>query len=54
MEPEIRAEDETLQTLLEQYNRYGTITVTYTFGDKKEVLDGETDRSMAVMRKVMK
>ena len=42
VEPEIRAEDETLQTLLEQYNRYGTITVTYTFGDKKEVLDGET------------
>ena len=41
-EPEVRTEDESLAGLLEEYNRYAGVTVTYTFGDKTEVLDGET------------
>ena len=42
MEPEVRSDDEGLKQLLEQYNRYAGVTVTYTFGDQKEVLDGDT------------
>ncbi len=41
-EPEIRADNKELAALLEQYNRYAGVTVTYTFGEKKEILDGET------------
>lgn len=40
--PEVTADDETLAALLEEYNRYSGVTVTYTFGEKTEVLDGET------------
>ena len=40
-EPEVTAEDETLNALAKEMNRYAGVTVTYRFGDKQEVLDGE-------------
>lgn len=40
--PVILADDEELNTLLEKMNRYSGVTVTYQFGDKSEVLDGDT------------
>lgn len=40
--PSVTAEDESLAALLEEYRRYAGVTVTYTFGDKTEVLNGET------------
>ena len=41
-EPEVRADDPILAGLLEDYNRYAGVKITYTFGDQTEVLDGET------------
>ncbi len=40
--PEVTAEDEGLKALLEEYNRCAGVTVTYTLGDRTEVLDGDT------------
>ncbi|MCD8196938.1 MAG: L,D-transpeptidase/peptidoglycan binding protein [Lachnospiraceae bacterium] len=40
--PEICADDEELQSLLTKLKTYENITITYTFGDNVEVLDGET------------
>ena len=41
-EPSVTAEDENLKALLAEYNRLAGVTITYTFGDKTEVLNGET------------
>ena len=40
--PAITGEDETLKHQQEVWNGCAAVTVTYTFGDKKEVLDGMT------------
>lgn len=40
-EPSVRSDDEDLTVLAENLNRYVNMTVTYTMGSKKEVLDGE-------------
>ena len=40
--PAITSEDETLKHQQEVWNGCAAVTVTYTFGDKKEVLDGMT------------
>lgn len=40
--PEITSENEQLKSTLEKLQRYAGITITYTFGDTKEVLDGAT------------
>ena len=37
-EPEVRADDPILAGLLEDYNRYAGVKITYTFGDQTEVL----------------
>lgn len=39
--PQITAEDEALKAELDAWNRYVHTTVTYRFGSKSEVLDGE-------------
>jgi hypothetical protein len=43
--PEITLDNEALQAAMEQINQYGEVTITYTFGDNKEVLDGKTIQS---------
>lgn len=40
-EPEIRSDDEALTEQLHTMNRYAGVTVTYRFGDKTEVLNGD-------------
>ncbi len=40
--PEVCADDEELQSLLTKLKTYESLTITYTFGDNVEVLDGET------------
>lgn len=40
-EPEVRSDDESLIVLAESLNRYANMTITYTMGSKKEILDGE-------------
>lgn len=40
--PQITSEDEQLRATLEKLQKYAGITITYTFGDNKEVLDGAT------------
>lgn len=40
--PEITAEDETLKVQADAWNRYVQTTVTYKFGERKEILDGDT------------
>lgn len=40
--PEITSENEELKALLEKMQKYAGISITYTFGENKEVLDGPT------------
>ena len=40
-EPAVRSDDESLIALAESLNRYANMTITYTMGSKKEILDGE-------------
>lgn len=40
-EPSVRSDDESLGALAESLNHYVNMTITYTMGSKKEVLDGE-------------
>lgn len=40
-EPAVRSDDESLGALAESLNHYVNMTITYTMGSKKEVLDGE-------------
>lgn len=40
--PMVSADDEQLLKVLEQLKKYENITITYTFGDNKEVLDSKT------------
>ncbi len=40
-EPAVRSDDESLIALAESLNRYANMTITYTMGSKKELLDGE-------------
>lgn len=40
--PEVTAEDDRLNQVLQKLQKYAGINITYTFGDNKEVLDGET------------
>ena len=42
MRPAVTSEDEALEHQQEVWNGCAAVTVTYTFGDKKEVLDGMT------------
>ena len=42
LEPEIGDDDAELLGLIEELNRYVATTVTYEFGEKTEVLDGDT------------
>ena len=42
MRPAVTSEDEALKHQQEVWNGCAAVTVTYTFGDKKEVLDGMT------------
>lgn len=37
----MRSDDESLIALAESLNRYANMTITYTMGSKKEILDGE-------------
>ncbi len=41
-EPEVTAEDPRLKETAETLNRYVSTQVTYTFGDKREILGGDT------------
>lgn len=41
-EPKIFADDEGLSTLRDKMNKYANVVVTYKFGDKQEVLNGDT------------
>lgn len=41
VEPEVTSEDAALTALADELNRYVGVTVTYQFGDEREVLDGE-------------
>ena len=40
--PEVTADNEQLQATLQKMQKYADLTITYTFGDQKEVLDGAT------------
>lgn len=40
--PEITSGNEQLAAVLEKLQKYGNISITYTFGDNEEVLDGST------------
>ena len=40
--PEITSDNEELNALLEKMQKYAGISITYTFGENKEVLDGPT------------
>ena len=41
-EPQVTSDDERLQAALEKAQKYTAVTITYTFGENKEVLDGAT------------
>ncbi len=41
VEPEVTAEDEELNALAARLNQYVGVTVTYRFGDKQEIVDGD-------------
>ena len=42
VEPKVLDDDETLLSLIDEMNRYVGTTITYDFGEDREVLDGET------------
>lgn len=41
-EPQVTSDDERIQAALEKAQKYTAVTITYTFGENKEVLDGAT------------
>ena len=41
-EPQVTADNEKLQATLQKMQKYADLTITYTFGEQKEVLDGAT------------